>query len=381
MVFSGYSTQDPVLHDTIRNVYEEMGRKRAAQLDPTPVDPENAPAYFLAYSDEQNDRQEFHGNEVLRAASSAVGTQTPSVQAEHPNYIRFVAADKHQSPRLQLDELMLWLQHQVLRNQQTNALQAELPGLMTRLLGHRPRPGEIECVCEKFANYVKAEFEPIEQSKDSRQGRRLMREVTAWSHGFHIALRREWAHADAHLRKPGQFRSFTELNHRMWYFPASEQPTWTAWSAVLELALVHLSHEAINIWQGEDTTGSSIKTIIPTLARKPCVLFRRNTTLFAQTVALSLEFPLPVSEKMRHPDSVPGSPSQHAIWTLTASEVPWKPAKPRSKNSPPPSEPSPPPTVPKTVREIACPTAGQIWDLALGKLDEPKPFVTQFLSP
>lgn len=71
----------------------------------------------------------------------------------------------------------------------------------------------------------------------------------AWSQGFHVALRREWAlglalnqhgsHGSA--RVGGLARLERTMRDPLWYFPASERPAWTAWSAVVELSLRNMA--------------------------------------------------------------------------------------------------------------------------------------------
>ncbi|MFM8420321.1 MAG: SIR2 family protein, partial [Verrucomicrobiota bacterium] len=71
MVFAGYSTADPVVHDTFRSVYEEM-EQRATEGVGSDHPQTSAPAYFLGYSGDGKS-VEFHAQQVLRSASRAVG--------------------------------------------------------------------------------------------------------------------------------------------------------------------------------------------------------------------------------------------------------------------------------------------------------------------
>ncbi|MBC8009494.1 MAG: SIR2 family protein, partial [Burkholderiales bacterium] len=261
-VFSGYSTADPVLHDTFRSVYEEMSRKLGRESSPSAPDAKNAPAYFLAYSGDDRTK-EFHAYEVLASASRGVGAPLDSHDRDHPNYLRFAPGWAHSPSRLKLDETMLWLQHRILRRQQTDALRHELPSLAAPLLGRRPAP-EFERLWKRFDDLVKEEAESIEvcliapsfpiQPTAVAAARRQLEATTAWSHGFHPALRREWAHAAAFVRRPGSFREFAELQHPLWYYPAGERPDWTAWSAVLELALRELARLACAHGDGIDAS-------------------------------------------------------------------------------------------------------------------------------
>ena len=427
-VFSGYSTADPVLHDTFRGVYEEMARKLVppspsaapsppSSSPPTPP-PAAAPAYFFAYTGDE-ETQEFAANEVLASASRAVGAPTLPLGHEHPNYLRFAPEWNALARRLRLDELMLWLQHGVLRRQQAAALRHDLPGLAAGLVGRRPRT-EFDQLARDFDALVAAESSAVNTAflappaspgphivfkKDIAAARRTLAAATAWSHGFHPALRREWAHAAALLRSPATFRAFAELEHPLWYYPAAERPEWTAWSAVLELALRRLAHLALEHWSGApaaaassapspaataDTVGAALldAPLAATLAPKPTVLLKRHAGPAAPLVALTLQIRDHSRRVARRPEC-PGFPSRHAVWLMPEDAVPWSRSEPVSSaagSGPHASALARPPRAadaPEDFPDLAqpyrigaaqwstLPPARLIWDLALGRAFPP----------
>src|SRR5262249_14929684 len=105
VAFAGYSTADPVIHDTFRSVYEEMARYRARRLRQVrePQQPQQSQQPPLQPQREQDllpessgaafyyglaDKSEFHALEVLRASSLAVGARRAELTS-HPNMIGF----------------------------------------------------------------------------------------------------------------------------------------------------------------------------------------------------------------------------------------------------------------------------------------------------
>src|SRR5258707_6993424 len=108
VVFCGYSLQDPVIHDTFRTVYEDMAQQlqrgeRTVHL-PEERSEKDAPAFFLAPGSGQ--QREFHGMEVLQAATRAIGASAKQFD-RHPNYLRFRFRNEAKFPRL--DEQLQWL--------------------------------------------------------------------------------------------------------------------------------------------------------------------------------------------------------------------------------------------------------------------------------
>lgn len=245
VVFIGYSLQDPVIHDTFRNVYEEMARVPRSPnrvVLQTPRNAEKAPAFFLDRIDTRPPgRKPFHAGEVLNAASEAVGV--PHLSSEpHPNFIPFHTRDSQGFPNL--DEVCQWLYHLVLRYRQHECLHGDLQRTLTALYG-RARP-------ESELNRARQAFDALFQSENrlantwaNRKSephadsacRRQMERASSWSRYFHVGLLRELAIVD-HLRRSGGLSlEFTQYQRLGWYYPIMEDAGWTCWTAIIELAL------------------------------------------------------------------------------------------------------------------------------------------------
>ncbi|HTI68925.1 MAG TPA: SIR2 family protein [Candidatus Limnocylindria bacterium] len=329
MVFAGYSTADPVLHDTFRGIYEEMARK-AVGTDgangATSCQEDAAPAYFLAYSPDDC-CQEFHGNEVLRSASRAVGGKSiDSTIKDHPNYLRFAPSWKHDSSNLKLDEMLSWVQHEILRNQQRAALKTELSHLIARLDRRRPA-SECGRIIAGFDQLVLEEVKSIKGAGCPSKSRLVLKRALAWSQGFHHALRREWARGLLLGSSPGKFAVVADLDCPTWYYPASERPEWTAWSAVVELALRQLGRLALKVWcgAGKPEKGVEINDLDPvqaTHAQRPSIFIQRHPGPAAPVMSLTLQ--LRGFDRPGQSPRLPGNPSRKVIWMHADDATPWR---------------------------------------------------------
>jgi hypothetical protein len=150
VVFCGYSLQDPVIHDTFRTVYEEMARlsNSAKKTD----GPEKGPAFFFVPDGDK--KREFHGMEVLQAASRAVGARRAGL-GDHPNYIRFRFRHEKQFPHV--DELFRWLFHLILRRRQEECLETDLRRISALLLGQSCPETQLEAVRKAFRDHLNGE--------------------------------------------------------------------------------------------------------------------------------------------------------------------------------------------------------------------------------
>jgi hypothetical protein len=200
VVFCGYSVRDPVIHDTFRTVYEEMGRTKRPGL-PAPregypakansLPASNAPAFFFAA--DANSAREFHGMAVLQAASEAIGAPRPPF-GEHPNYLRFNFRDTGKFPNF--DELMRWLFHLTMRIRQEECLASDLRRITTLLLG-APRPEtELAAVNASFRDICKQERSHAESWAASEESRRQHAFHCGWTDFFPVGLLREFACSD-----------------------------------------------------------------------------------------------------------------------------------------------------------------------------------------
>jgi hypothetical protein len=239
IVFSGYSGADPVIHDTFRTIYEEMAGYRlaagsaAAGLDDRPSGTgEDAPAFFLGPD------REFHGLEILRAASMAVGDRRPEL-TDHPNLLGFCYGSDAAFPTL--DELYIGLYHECARRLQRQALQSQLLHAYYQLVGRRGPAVEAEALIVHFAALCDRESQEVEAiaalpATDPLQRRRF-RALTGWTWFFHRHLLREYALAETFLRHPRDTLAIERAARLVWYSPIGEHADRAAWGVVVELAL------------------------------------------------------------------------------------------------------------------------------------------------
>ena len=246
IVFCGYSGVDPVLHDTIRTVYEEMTRRRGPGKTVTLGTDEEAPAFFLGSAD----KTEFHGMEILRAASRAIGGGNPRL-ADHPNYLRFYFKPQEEeetsTPFPLIDELMRWLFHLTYRRRQTQALESDLGRVATILLGHPFPEVERTAIQEEFQKLLQEEKATAAQWTKRPADRFQFERMVGWTEHFQVGLMREFALADSALCSNEPGLNLERLRRSHWYYPACDHTDWAAWGAVVELAL----RKRISAWQGK----------------------------------------------------------------------------------------------------------------------------------
>lgn len=323
VVFCGYSGMDPVIHDTFRTVYEEMaGQRRAEPADAkgdAPTRGATAPAFYLGVGA----KKEFHGFELLRAASLAVGVHTPSL-TDHANQVPFVLP-KHPYAFPTIDDLFLWTYHRTVRRLQHAAIHAHLRSLLTRLLGHPPLDAELDTFEERFAALTVEESRVAStwQASDGPDGgsdvRRAFNQVVSWSDRFHANLLREHALAGAHQRHRGPGLDTAAIRELPWYCPASDHPDWSAWSAVLEVALRRRAAR----WRGapdEWTALTGWGWLGPIPDRQATLLVSKGIdepTPHALTIYLpGYEPALPTACATQHV-------ATHVVWVLRPDEAPW----------------------------------------------------------
>lgn len=378
MIFAGYSTADPVLHATFRSIYEEMHRKRARpslaataapNCDPTPT-PAQAPAYFLAYSPTA-ETHEFHAAEILRSATLATGidadTDTPA--SPHPNYLRFRRSDLTDPAYPALDELLGWTQHHILRRQQLDALTNELPALIARLDRRRPA-AQTDAIRHAFFALTDGEAKSLNEAPDMPATLRRLRHALDWSSGFHLALRREWARAFLLTRHPGRRETVAELENPLWYFPANDRPAWTAWSAVVELALRNLGRLAMRLWSGDpDTTrpvpdNPDAPAILGAHSLRPTVYLRRHTEPTAPLLALTVQ--VRGFDRPGKRPALPIQPARHVVWLFREDAIPWTQTRPPLPEADATEMyASPGPFSQGAHQRLAQPDASLLWDLAV----------------
>ena len=334
LALCGYSTADPVMHSTFREVYEEMSHLLAASRPDR--ESKEAPLFFFDVAG----KREFHGLEILRAATEAMGRPCDRDKlTEHPNRVEFqVKSDGFPS----VDDHLCWLLHLVLRRQQEQALRDHLRRVASRLLGYPCPDSEYARIVKRFHDLCAKEKCDVEQAArgaDVVAARAAFDSAVGWTWNFLPGLLRECALGEFILGQQGPGRTVRSARRGWWYFPASERPEWTAWAAVVELAL----RQMVNIWRGPrgarekppwrwiSAEGSPYATIAFSGGKEE-----------AQPFALSIH----LSGFARSTRSTRPSGAYRRVtdWELGEQDIPWR-----------------------TKRNQRCPSAPAVWKYAMGE--------------
>lgn len=265
VVFLGYSVADAVLHNTFRDVYEEMRQRRGRDaVSLGRLQSPFAQAFFFGPAD----RLEFHGLEVLRAASRAAGDENPYLTS-HPNYLGFEWKDSGQFP--DVDELLLWLLHRVVRMRQQEVLRSCLRRVATMVFkGPRP-PREVDAICAAFKALCDAEC-ALAAGGDSQPpfDRSALARIVRWTTAFHAEMLREFASAEGIMLRdtPGLFE-LSRLRHEPWYRAVADSPEWAACGVLIEVALRRM----IAVWREEIDWTKDSAWVSAQSAWPPTVLF------------------------------------------------------------------------------------------------------------
>jgi len=310
LVFCGYSGMDPVLHDTFRTVYEEMARRRQDGVPAVPTQARQAPAYFLGLAG----KNEFHGMEILRAATRAMGEVSPELTS-HPNYLRFFLGNDKQERFPRLDELMRWLFHLVFRRCQRAALDSDLRRIATLLLGRPCAESELRRMRREFLLLFQSEIRAARRWDDDKPGcRRQLDRMAGWTDRFQAGILRELALAESVLRNQGPGVDFEHLRGFPWYFPALERTDWTAWAAVVEVAVRRM----IAAWRGATWTEDS-DWVRPGTGAHPSILFSDGPQR-----PTPVELSVRVSAFGRSGDAgLRGVLRGQTLWELHPQQIPW----------------------------------------------------------
>ena len=330
VAFAGYSTADPVMHDTFRSVYEEMARYRIPAPPPKEAEPEveratprsTANAYFFRLAS----RAEFHGIEILRAASRAAGIVNPQLD-QHENLLDF-SGDTRGFPSI--DETLLWTFHLAYRQLQEQALNTELRRVSYQLFGHLAPSREMEEVRAAFRAVVVRETNCAHalqlQTKADADGlwrvadasRRQFRRLVSWTQQFHRLLMREYSAADLILRKPERAPRVCRAMRRPWYAPVNDHPAWGAWAAIIELALRRRGAAWVNNLEWDAVEGP----VEPVFADRVAVMVPSSDVAPGEfpRVCLSLELP-----ELRIGAGTPPAlrVKPRIQWALRSHTVPW----------------------------------------------------------
>ncbi len=330
IVFAGYSGADPVLHDTIRTVYEEMASYQfRSGSAPDPLKAPQARAFFFGL--ESN--RDFYGMEILRAASAASGGLSRQL-SDHPNLITFYRANETGFPHL--DEAFLWLHHLCYREIQKQALEAELRRIAYQLFDRPCAEVEAKEIVTAFDDLCRQEDQEAD-GFDQSHHRLAFRRMIAWTHGFHLKLMREFAIAEALLSDLGDRSRISFMKGRPWYRPVAEHPQWAAWGVVIELALrrgLACGQQSPDAWKANRPEAE------PTESEPPAVLFARRPAApgnigFARR-AIVIECPAARGhfETATRPRQFTALPPR--LWQVGPGAVPWWSAADtrRPKNTP-----------------------------------------------
>lgn len=252
VVFMGYSARDPVIHDTFRSVYEEMGRAGG------PRSTRETCAYFFEASSAPGESPSFHSGALLRQARLAAG-QDHAALVEDPHRIHLPFRLPGGAVTADYDVMLRWLYHGVVRRLQRRALETHLDTVYRMIQGTPAPLLDRDRLLAAFDGLVAREKADVDRQAATATWNAVGVAVTrhtAWTWTFHpklLALAervRRWARG---VVPPDAFVAYTE------------QPATTAWFAVVELAIHALAAGA--------PTGASVyepaltaTAIVPTMA-------------------------------------------------------------------------------------------------------------------
>ncbi len=375
IAFAGYSTADPVIHDTFRSVYEEMARYRARRFrqQPPQHEPDQPAESGAAFYYSAATKREFHALEVLRASSLAVGA-TRTELTSHPNMIGFHFESGPGFPKL--DEAMLWTYHLAYRQLQRQALESELRRVYNQLF-FKPCPDtDAKAIIASFEALVADESargkaleeaaRDAEQSSDPRRPDRVaarraeMQRAVGWTANFHRQLMRELAAADLLVREPERASRVHAAMRWPWYAAVTDHPDWGAWAVVLELALRCRSAAWLQLkddWKGAAAWIEPIPADRPALLLPPTA---NNDRPSAPRLCLSIEVPelrlmMSCRESARTLHLLP-----RVALSLRAHAVPWRRQEQEQQQGLPGRQGQP------EVRALPAPAPQLVWSWALG---------------
>lgn len=322
LVFAGYSGIDPVIHDTFRTVYEEMARYREKTAEPrvaTDAAAVKAPAFFFRIAG----HEEFHGMEILRAASAASGLRRPPL-TDHPNLLPFHRCSEPGDSQLfpTLDQSMLWLFHLVFRIRQWQVLTTHLRRAVAQALGHPGAEADITAVRRSFRALCLAELRAAQawaRKTDDGDHQRQLEHIVGWTSRFHPAFIRELALAEAVLRHqgPGSRFRLDDERRRKPYQSIGDHQDWAAWGVVVELAV----RKRIAAWREcADTWQQTCDWVRVGRGEQAQVYFARDRH---EPTPIGLTFRVASFDRVGQAPAVDGLVRRHDLWHVYPEALPW----------------------------------------------------------
>ena len=306
MVFLGYSGMDPVIHNTFRDVYEEM-----AQRPGNNGRSREAPAFYFGGAA----KKEFHSFEILRAASAAVGDDTSEL-TRHANYIPFHFGGEKLPG---VDDCLRWVGHRTVRQLQARAMERELAAVYRRIF-HRPAPDrELEFLKQEFAARCRQEIDLARHWQNNEASRLAFEATVGRTERFHAGLMRELALGDLlyRTRQPGP--SFERRRRLPWYSPIMDAPGNAAWVVVVERAL----DQMIAHWRGAPPEDGWPHIRYAQVPHAAILLSQGSDNPTPYCLSLyQAAFDPPHTRP-----AVPGVFKRHAVWRLAAATWPSQPCR------------------------------------------------------
>jgi hypothetical protein len=155
--------------------------------------------------------------------------------------------------------------------------------------------------------------------------RRRFQTCSGWTSGFLVRLLREFELGMGLLRKPGESYLVEGISGLPWYRPITEHPEWTAWAAVLELAIrraTAVSMRRPGLWK---CPGAHLEVAH---AASPAVLFRAGAFSAKDRrppVRRCIAIQLSTLRQLFRAEAAPRQLTalKPIVWSLRPGAIPW----------------------------------------------------------
>ncbi|MBF0309318.1 MAG: SIR2 family protein [Magnetococcales bacterium] len=293
VAFCSYSAMDPVIHDTFRNVYEELARYRLKSA--ATISENEVPAFIF------DGKENFHGLEILRAASQAVGYSFPDITT-HDNFVPF--AFKSAGPSWPLiDHLFQWLYHLTMREQQKEFLHRKAHTL-GGILGHPPGEDQTGALQRNFQTLIDWENQCAECGDFSQTS---LEEFTSWSEHFHRLFLREMKLAS---NITSELSSHDDRRWPLKHVALNDHPAWALWALVVEIALRRMAAD----WANKKVF-CSMRLCLSRKSGLPTVECSRMGDHGPEILRIQITFGAQERLSPRHHPS--GAPTRQLLWSLS----------------------------------------------------------------